>query len=265
MRINKHMIKKALPTILTVGATIGTVVTAVVGVKTDPDKLKFVIREELDRPVLELKLREPTTFEKIKPYIPVAVSAAVTMGCIWGAHIMSKRELAAVGATCAYLIASKETLEKKLIDQYGEDAVKELKAETAIELAPRDPETKLICASYAEETGNGDLLCIEGYSGRMFRSSMSAVDDALARFNQRYLTGEYMCLNDLYHYLGILETHFGWQYGWPASDDYLEFFRDEGGIMFETTLIEDPKDFTEPVYCIDIRSEHYPMECWLEI
>ena len=39
---------------------------------------------------------------------------------------------------------------------------------------------KSLCKFSIEDTGYGDLLCLEGYSGRYFWSSKQAVDNAEA-------------------------------------------------------------------------------------
>ena len=118
---------------------------------------------------------------------------------------------------------------------------------------------KSLCKYSIEDTGYGDLLCLEGYSGRLFYSSKQAVDLAMQRLSNRLKKGEYICLNDLYAELRITQTHFGHQYGWPASDDWCEW-RD--GLKYECTFIYD-KEFDKPIYVIDIYS--YPMDCWQEV
>ena len=110
-----------------------------------------------------------------------------------------------------------------------------------------------------EDTGNGEILCLEGYSGRYFYSSFLAVDEALRIWSDAFSKGEYVCFNDLYKLLGIAETHFGWQYGYPANEDYYNF---KEGIEYECNYIHDPT-LDRPIYCIDIYL--YPMECWLEV
>ena len=113
----------------------------------------------------------------------------------------------------------------------------------------------------AEETGKGDLLCYEGYSGRWFRSNKKAVEEAEREFSNWFKEGEYLCLNDFYDLLGIETTIFGNQFGYAASEDYYDF---EDGIEFVNTILPENKtDCGEALMIIDLFT--YPMECWMEV
>ena len=118
---------------------------------------------------------------------------------------------------------------------------------------------KNFCKYSIEDTGFGDLLCLEGYSGRYFYSSKHAVDAAMQRFSASFKNGNYLCLNDLYNELRITPSHFGHQYGWAPSDGWYDY---ENGIDFECNFIYD-RIFDRPIYIIDIYT--YPMECWQEV
>lgn len=110
-----------------------------------------------------------------------------------------------------------------------------------------------------EDTGNGNLLVVEGYSGRWFWSSIEAVKEALDSISERFKDGEYLALNDMYEALGIEKTHFGHQFGWPANEDWCDYTE---GILYECSLIWDT-ELEREVLVIDIYT--YPMECWMEV
>ncbi len=118
---------------------------------------------------------------------------------------------------------------------------------------------KSLCKFSIEDTGYGDLLCLEGYSGRYFWSSKQAVDTAMQKLDAQFRNGNYICLNDLYGYLRITPTHFGYQYGWAPSEGWYNY---EDGIKYECNLVYD-KEFDKQIYIIDIYT--YPMESWMEV
>ena len=251
--MGKIRIKDAIPTILMVVSTVGVVGTG------------YFAARGRERHLHNKKVNPtPTTTKElikndIYPYIPAVACGVTSIGCMWAAHILDVKQIATLTATCGYLAAYKDKIETKIKEKFGEDTLKEIKHEVMVEME-HEPWGKISIPS-AEETGNGDLLVIEGYSGRVFRSSEEAVRAAVREFQSMLINGESACLNDLYKCLGIQETHFGWQYGYPGGEPFKEFFSDTPP-RIEMELIEDPKNLDEPCMCIDIYD--YPMECWQE-
>lgn len=193
-------------------------------------------------------------------YIPAAVCGAGTVAAIVANSYLNYKEIAAISATAAYAFKNRKILGDKIREIVPEKELKKVKEALALKTAREDPPFNLECV---ELTGNGDLLCIEGYSGRWFRSSEEAVAKAEEQFNELFNTNEYVSLNDFYRLLGIEETHFGYQFGWAKSPDYYD-----SDIEFENTLIDNYEDGMgrrrgEPVLVIDIYD--YPMECWQEV
>lgn len=115
---------------------------------------------------------------------------------------------------------------------------------------------KSLCRCSIEDTGYGDLLCMEGYSGRLFYSSMRAVNAGLKKWSQRFRDGENVSFNDLYRYLNIAETGFGHQWGYLASYDWYKY---DNGIQYKCQLIYS-QEFKTTMYYIDIST--YPMDGW---
>lgn len=186
--------------------------------------------------------------------IPSLVVGGITIAAIVLSKSIDGKAIAALTAAGSYVVLNRDKLEKEIEDRYGKEELAKIKAkirEALLDEFGNDRQTQ-------ERTGNGDLLCLEGYSGRIFRSSKEAVDRAIEELTNRFDEGEYVCLNDLYKLLGIEVTHFGHQFGWPANPDYCD-----GPLLIEAEYIENPDGYDEPLYCIDIYT--YPMECWLEV
>ena len=94
--------------------------------------------------------------DKVKCYIPTAISGVLTVASIWGSRKLSATQLASLVGAAGYL-ASKR---KKVAE---------------LTTAQMDKPVSV------EETGNGDILCLEAFSGRWFRSSVEAVEEAADR------------------------------------------------------------------------------------
>lgn len=208
---------------------------------------------------------EPSFHDKLelvkvsaKYYIPTAVAVLAGVGCVVAKDVLHKKELAifsaSAAATTSYLVANRDKLKK--ISEKPE--VKKIVGE----IFPTKEEFK---HQTIETTGNGDLLCIDGYSGRIFRSSQEACIDAQDKLIQQYIDDKYCCMNDYYRYLGIQETQFGYDHGWANNEDW--YYKNEP-IQFSNELISADapgNEFGEPIFCMDIEQDWYPMECWMEV
>lgn len=208
--------------------------------------------------------------EKLLAYKWAILSGVGTSACILWSHHVSSKEIAALTASCTYLAANRDKIEKKIKEKFGEEKLREIKTDVGVdtvkekkskEIATTDTKKMLPRKSSVEWTGNGPLKCFEGYSGRYFYSTLEKVKEAEMKLNNKLHDGEYVCLNDFYELLGMAKTHFGNTFGWPANEEYYDISLDEP-ISFENTIVED--DFTgEPVLIIDVYT--YPMECWEEV
>ena len=121
-------------------------------------------------------------------YKGTIIASSITVSFILASHKLSAKEIAALTATCGYLATNRDKLEseiKKLPG--GEEALKAVKKEMAIKGAEqlKTEEKKVGMWKYQtiEETGNGKLLCYDHWSGRYFRSSLDAVEQAQRRIN----------------------------------------------------------------------------------
>ena len=133
-----------------------------------------------------------------------------------------------------------------------------------IKLRPPDEIVKVIRPS-VEETGNGTLLCFDGFSGRYFRSSEKHVRNAIKEFCDMYASGDYISWNELYRLLGIAVTHFGAKYGYPGNNDY----RNCGELKFNITLVPACEHFEkmgEDVLVFEPLDEYYyPCDFYMEV
>jgi hypothetical protein len=196
-------------------------------------------------------------------YVPAGISGVITIACIIGNQYISTKQIAALTASVGFLMANRNQLEDAIREKYGEDALQELKQKIKL----RKPEKEII-KCIAEETGKGNLLCFDGYSGRWFRSNEDAVVQAIKAFSDMVKAGGYVSWNDLFRLYGIEESHFGFQWGYPSDGDGLGYDYSEGCPMYVTRVFDDK--YMEDVLYIDLGSKNggvwpvYPMEGWFE-
>lgn len=185
----KSFIRRYGPDILSGIATIGVGITAWLSGRA---ALKIDQNERYNLP----KNKKESFKQTWKHYIPPAVSGLLTIFCIWGSRKMSTTQLASVAAAAGYMM----TTRKKKLEP---DDLKDIQPTQTI-----------------EDTGKGDVVCLEAFSGRIFRSSEEAVNDAIRDLEDVYHHEmeekgfAYAALNELYSNLGIQTTYFGEQVGW---------------------------------------------------
>lgn len=186
------------------------------------------------------------------------LSGALTMGSIVLSYGSSQKVIAGLSVTAAAAIANRDAILDTVRDYTSESP----DVEKCVRMdALRTTDYK----GTIEETGNGDVICIEGYSGRIFRSSLEAVEDALRTYADRFAEGEYVNFNDLYKLLDIEETHFGFQFGYAPGSDFYDVFEP---FKYEVTDIPAEHNHAgkykgQHIILIDIYT--YPMECYMEV
>lgn len=279
------------PKVLTGIAVVGVVAVAVMSAKETPNAMKEwrYIPEE---PVAEkdaLKFCATKVARVAWEYKGTIIASGVTIVAIIGSHKLSMKQIAALTATCGYLASNRDMLEKEIRKlPGGEEVLKRVKKEVmekhVEEATDKEPTFKKPWHYQSvEETGNGDLLCMEAWSGRLFRSSLDAVEQAQARFNDmrdedgfdcQLTNGDYasypaaLSMNDLYAEYGLERTQLGHDFGWPADDDYYPTRR----IDFENTLIRvdelepiSKARYNEDILVIEIGEDYHPMLSWQEL
>lgn len=124
-------------------------------------------------------------------------------------------ELVALTSTVGYLVTDRKNIEKNIVNVVGEDKYKEIKSKVIEELVPCDTSGQTI-----EETGEGDMICKDTFSGRIFRSCETSVKEGIKYFKDSLKDNHYACYNNLYAYWGIECTKFGETYGWSDDEDH---------------------------------------------
>lgn len=207
-------------------------------------KAEKILREKnLENAPIQDKAKETWKY-----YIPVVAACGLTIASVIATKRLNAKELATVTAACGYLAQKGSAVTREIIDRTNNEVAADVIKDAKIEYTGQT----------IEDTGNGKLLCIEGYSGRLFLSSEEAVRDAVKQFSELYARDKYVCLNDFYELLGIETTHFGHQFGWAYGSD----FYDEEPLDIQVETVMD-KEKHVPICCIDIYT--YPMECWQEV
>lgn len=216
-------VKNQSPTILAIIGSAGVVATAVTAVRATPKAMRRCdgFRMENDR--------EPTKFEIVKEtwscYVPSALIGVGTIASIFGANLLSRKQLASV--TSAYILLDRTYREykRKVVNILDEDGEKEIHREIV-----KDHYTN------GKKSSDEDTsLFFVDHNRGMFESTLSKVRMAEYELNRRMAKDGDVSLNDFFDLLGLPRNGIGAILGWSiegANDKY-----NYGWIEFEHELV----------------------------
>lgn len=280
--------------LLTGAACVGVAFTTYLAVKRGSkvmdkiDEVKAELSEEGEnksKSKLEVAARY---IARVAPVLgPVVVSGGITEACIIGAQVLSLTEIAMLSGTVGYLIANRKELEEAINElPGGKEALEKVKSKVAIATAEKaieeDEKKKPWTHQSIEETGLGDKLCMDLWSGRLFRCDPDAVLKAWEEFNTERDEGEELpfsdghdenfplalSYNDIYTKVNLEPIGLYYQYGYPANDDY--YPSRIVPVEIEHLKLEDMDElkkakYGEDLYILKYPTEYSPVECWLEV
>lgn len=212
-------VSKNSPTILTVLGVVGLVNTVVMAIKATPEA-SFIIND------LEESYRqdglEPNYKDIVKAtwkcYVPTVISGGTTIACIIGSnHINIKRNAALISLYSMSDSLLKE-YKQKVVETIGktkERKIKEAIKTDKLQITPED-DTNIT------NTGKGDTLCYDVFSGRKFRSDIEYIRQTINKLSFELMSEDFITLNEVYDHLGLDNTKMGELLGWHIDDGLIE-------------------------------------------
>lgn len=224
--------KQHSPEILTGVGIAGMITTTVLAVKATPKALEL-IEEEKQRQNRELvndavangndvcgqidKLR-PMEVIKVawKPYIPAAVTCAVSTACLIGASRVSARRNAALATAYQLSRTALSEYKDKVVETIGEKKEKSIRDAIDKDHLEENPVSK----NEVIITEKGSTLCYDTISARYFKSDIDKIKRAENELNRRMLHDMfgYVSVNDLYDELGLDHIIIGDDLGWNVNE-----------------------------------------------
>lgn len=209
----KLLINKHSPLILACMGVFGTVST-VYTAHQDTLKAEEIIKQTKPRNWQE------ELHDTWKCYIPTAISATGTIGCIVGSHYCSSKQREALAS--AYLV-SQTTLQKyqeKVIERIGKNKARDLREEVDRDIA----DMRAPAASFpsmltdAIDTGHGKTLFFDVPGERPFYSDMNYMDKQVNDMNREVRSEMYFDWNELNYRWGLPYKQFGSEHIFTADD-----------------------------------------------
>jgi len=219
-------INRNSPTILTALGVAGLVSTVILAIKATPKALEIIEMEEKYR---LCEMQDPDYAKPIdivdtikltwKCYIPTAAMGLSTIVCMVGANSIHLRRNAALASLFTITETALKEYQAKVVEQIGEKKEEKIRGEIAQDKLDANPVNEKTIVM----TGKGNYLCFDEFSGRYFRSDISALQKAENEFNRRLLREMWLSINELYYELGLENIELGDEMGWIAERELLEF------------------------------------------
>ena len=213
-------LQKKSPEILVAAGVVGVVVSAVMACKATPKALKCIEREKEAKNVENSGnlTRMETIGACWRCYVPAAVTGIATIGCIFGANVLNRRQQASLVSAYALASRSLNRYKQKVKELYGEEAHRKVMAALAVEQSEKHPIYAGTSLGF-EEADEEERLFYDAISSRYFQATISQVLQAEYHLNRNFaLSGGFITLNDFYDFLGISKTPEGDKIGWMVSD-----------------------------------------------
>lgn len=240
-------IAKNSPGILTALGVAGTVTTAVLASKATLQANKKL--EDMKKH--EEEGHEPFTMkEKAKSilpfYIPAAIMLLTTSACIIGSHSISTRRQMALASAYSLSTEAMKEMENKFKEVNGEKKLEKLKDDISrdrIKTAYEANKSRII------NTGQGEQLFYDYYSGHIFSHDRTKIDQIFIKMNEMINQGSEVSLNMIYEEMGL---------PWTPLGDLVSFHRDYTGII-EPKFTPEWMDEEHTITCTEINFYNEPI------
>lgn len=213
-RVGRQLYRSS-PTILTVVASVGVIVTTITAVRATPKAVKLLKEAELE------KGENLTKVEIIRvagpSYIPSALLGISTIVCIFGANALNQKKQASLMSAYVMLNESYKQYRKSAKIVYGEDADDKIHVEMAKDAMVATYDWGYQVHNMDMDSESERLLFYDLSSKKYFRTTMAAVLNAQYHVNRNLAIRGDCSLNEYLSFLGVEGIDGGDDLGWDIS------------------------------------------------
>lgn len=213
-RVGRQLYRSS-PTILTVVASVGVIVTTITAVRATPKAIKLLKEAEAE------KGENLTKVEIIRvagpSYIPSTLLGISTIVCIFGANALNQKKQTSLMSAYAMLNESYKQYRKSAQIVYGEDADGKIHAEMAKDAMVHTYDWGYQVYNMDMDSESERLLFYDLSSKKYFRTTMAAVLNAQYHVNRNLAIRGDCSLNEYLSFLGVEGIDGGDDIGWDIT------------------------------------------------
>lgn len=201
--------------ILAVAGTIGVFATAYFTARATPRAIERCVDDcdHMPSDFFDATLDDKVRIVKslAKSYAPAIACGLATSTCIFGSHILTRKQQASIASAYMMLDRSYKEYQKRVEDIFGEGSNQKIRAEQA-----KESYDSTFCPS------PGEQLFYDYCTGTYFESTLLAVVDAEYQLNRKLAVEGVASLRDYCDMVGIDCGEFADKRGWSvaASEDF---------------------------------------------
>lgn len=166
-----------------------------------------------------------TTVRMLPHVLPIVIGGGAATACMLGSTMESNKRIATISAAYALSDSALKELNAKMNDILGEQKAKKVKDAIAQDhLKKSEKKLKETGGSLpVVVAGSGDVLCMDGYTGRFFYSNYEKIGQAINEISERCRCEMYVSLNEFYDALrdrgaNLARVPIGDDFGWNSDD-----------------------------------------------
>lgn len=204
------------PAILTGVGAFGTVSTAVLSSRASFKAAELIRSEDIAYRNAHDGHGQLDSKDKVKLvwplYVPAVGTGAVSVACIIMAHRVSANQLAAMATLYGLSEGRFQEYKDKVTETIGVSKEGKIHDAVAQDQVTNNPPGEVLVI------GSGDVLCLDRYSGRYFRSSVDAIKKAENALNHCISQHDYADLTSFYLDIGLPKTGYSDEVGWNSAN-----------------------------------------------
>lgn len=222
--------KKNSPVILTGFAVIGVISTAYSAYKAGPraEKILENHRKDMNDCYPDDKASKRAVMgDTIKKMIPVMaptiLMGGTTIACVVGSNSISSKRIAVLSAAYTLSESTVKNLNSKMEEMLGEKKARSIKDAIMKDKLHADTEKdqKVLLDENFIMPGNGNVLCKDLHSGRLFYSNAERIRQAIVACSYNIVSEMWISLNDFYEAIDspqLSRIPLGEDLGWNIDD-----------------------------------------------
>lgn len=214
-------LRKNKATIYTITGMVGVGITTYQTVKSTMEVEKII------------KDNKPTSKKETakliwKPVLKTAAPFITTEFAIFMSNRSNKKTIMALQAATIMLNTDRKAVREKILEKMGKTKGKDTISEIAKDQAKKSDSREVY------QTGHGDLLCYDVFSGRYFRSSQMHIERIILDFDKTLVDGGEVCINDIFIGIGLPPITVGDLFVWGGPGQEVDYINSPTLITYNT-------------------------------